>query len=177
MATAISAIPSLATAQQAGLLTAGYTGAGVNTAGYTTAAGAQANLTNAEGQTGTAQTAAGAQANTVASQQALADAQTRELDQNELVSNQLNNILGEDSQLLQRTRALAAEQANKRGLLNSSIAAQAGTAAMIDTATPIAQGNASAYSNVADRNLANKQQLIKVIPKMQKQSSILITSG
>lgn len=159
----VSAIPSLATAQQAGLLNAVLTKAGVNQAGlrqagYQGAQGAQARLSTASGITGTAQNAQGAQATAQQSAEALADAQTRALQQGELTSNNLNRIMGEDSPLLQRARARALDIANGRGLLNSSIASQSGTTAMIDTATPIAQADANAQINVLDKNLANQQQ-------------------
>lgn len=89
---------------------------------------------------------------------AKATAQTRNVDDNELVSNQLSSIMGENSPLLQRAKTSALETANNRGLLNSSMAVGAATGAMLDRATPIAQSNAATISNVKNQNLANQQQ-------------------
>lgn len=87
-----------------------------------------------------------------------ADNQNRTLNNNELVSNQISNIVGADSPLMQRASSMAMRNANQRGLLNSSMANEAAVGAVLDRATPIAQADAGAYTNVADRNLANNQQ-------------------
>lgn len=63
----------------------------------------------------------------------------------ETTSGQLDSILAGDSPLMQRARAIASQQSNARGLLNSSMNAEAGTAAMIDRATPIANADANVY--------------------------------
>lgn len=94
-------------------------------------------------------------ANTKAS---AAEAQTRAIDSNELATNQLSNIMGKDSPLLQRAQSKALDVANGRGLLNSSMAAGAATAAVLDAATPLAQSNATAQQNVNSQNLSNQQQ-------------------
>lgn len=65
---------------------------------------------------------------------------------------QLDSILSGDSPLMQRARTIAAQQANSRGLLNSSMAAEAGTAAMIDRATPIAASDSAVYDTRARFN-------------------------
>lgn len=54
-----------------------------------------------------------------------------------------------DSPMLKRARGLAVKKAARRGLQNSSIAAQAGTTAVIDAATPIASQDAQAYNAFA----------------------------
>lgn len=87
-----------------------------------------------------------------------ADNQNRTLNNNELVSNQISNIVGADSPLMQRASSMAMRNANQRGLLNSSMANEAAVGAVLDRATPIAQADANAFTNVADRNLANNQQ-------------------
>lgn len=115
------------------------------TSQYTTVAGVPALATNT--------TATAGQSNSATS-----NAQTRAVDDNELVTNQLNTIMGENSPLLQRAQAQTLETANNRGLLNSSMAAGAATGAMLDRATPLAQSNAATNTNVLDRNLANQQQ-------------------
>lgn len=70
------------------------------------------------------------------------------------VSGQLDKILSKDSPLVTRARAGAAQVANSRGLLNSTMAASAGEAAAIDTALPIAQQDASMFTQ---QRLANQQ--------------------
>lgn len=70
----------------------------------------------------------------------------------ETVSSQLNNLLNSDSQYLQRARMRSSQAANERGLMNSTMALQAGEAAAIDAALPIAQADAGTYSNAAAQN-------------------------
>lgn len=89
---------------------------------------------------------------------ATANAQTREVNPNELVSNQIAEITKQDSPLLQQTQARAFQNANARGLLNSSMANESALGAVLDRATPIASANAATISNVANQNLANNQQ-------------------
>ena len=59
------------------------------------------------------------------------------------VSGRLRGLLREGSPLLDLARSNAMRAANRRGLMNSSIAAGAGEEAAILTALPIAQGDAS----------------------------------
>jgi hypothetical protein len=88
-----------------------------------------------------------------------ANAATRALDTNELMSTQVNKVIGEDSPLMQQAAARAKQAANGRGLLNSSMAVQAGQAAVMDRAMPIAQYDAGVNTNVLDKNNANTQQM------------------
>lgn len=62
-----------------------------------------------------------------------------------LVSNQLSTLLNSDSPYLTAARTRAAQLANGRGLLNSSMAAGAGEAAAVESALPIAQQDAATY--------------------------------
>jgi len=71
----------------------------------------------------------------------------------ETAAGQLDAILAKDSPLMQRARTQATQEMNKRGLINSSMSAGAGVAAMIDRATPIAQQDAETYSNRAIANM------------------------
>lgn len=65
-------------------------------------------------------------------------------DETAMVSSQLTKLLSQDnSPYMQRVSARAAEVSNSRGLLNSSMGVQAGQAAAIDAALPIAQQDAS----------------------------------
>jgi hypothetical protein len=78
---------------------------------------------------------------------------TRQVDQTTgTVQGQVNSILSKDSPLMQRARTLATQQMAQRGLVNSSMAQGAGTAAMIDRATPIAAADANAYNQAASEN-------------------------
>ena len=58
------------------------------------------------------------------------------------VSGRLTGLLASDSPYLERARTRGRQFANRRGLLNSSIAAGAAEASAIDAALPIAQGDA-----------------------------------
>ena len=58
------------------------------------------------------------------------------------VSGRLHGLLDSESPYLDRARARARQYANRRGLMNSSIAAGAGETAAIDAALPIAQADA-----------------------------------
>ena len=62
------------------------------------------------------------------------------------VSGQLQNLLGSDSPYIDRARTRARQYANRRGVMNSSIAAGAGEAAAIDAALPIASQDADTAS-------------------------------
>jgi hypothetical protein len=68
------------------------------------------------------------------------------------VSGQLDKLLKGGGTYIERAKAGAADTANRRGLLNSSMAAGAGEAAAIDAALPIAQADASLHGNVGLQN-------------------------
>lgn len=88
----------------------------------------------------------------------LTSAITRDVNSNELLSNQVNKVIGEDSPLMQQAAAKAKQAANSRGMLNSSMAVQAGQAAVMDRALPIAQYDAGVNTNVLNTNQSNQQQ-------------------
>lgn len=71
---------------------------------------------------------------------------------NQTVFSQLQRIIEDDSPLMQQARARALQQANSRGLLNSSMAITAGDAAAYDAAMPIATKDASTYADSARFN-------------------------
>ena len=73
-----------------------------------------------------------------------------------LVQDQVLKIVGDDSPLMQQARQRAAQEANARGLVNSSIAVGAGEQAVIAQALPMAQQDAQTYANAAT-NTANQQ--------------------
>ena len=64
----------------------------------------------------------------------------------ETVQGQLKSIIDENSPLMQSAKGEALAQSNSRGLINSSLAVQAGQKAVIDTAAPIAAQDASTYA-------------------------------
>jgi hypothetical protein len=83
--------------------------------------------------------------------------ETRQVNQaTDTVQGQVNSILSKDSPLMQRARTMATQQMAQRGLVNSSMAVGAGTAAMIDRATPIAAQDANTYNTVASENMGAK---------------------
>ena len=67
------------------------------------------------------------------------------------VDKQLSGILNQNSPLMQQAQTAGLSYANKRGLGNSSLAAQASQNAVISAATPIASQNAA---QISQRNLA-----------------------
>jgi hypothetical protein len=93
-----------------------------------------------------------------AAEASTATAATRAVDDNELMSTQVNKIIAQDSPLMQQAGTEAKKQANARGLLNSSMAVQAGQEAVMNKAMPIAQYDAGVNTNVLDKNLSNTQQ-------------------
>lgn len=75
------------------------------------------------------------------------------LNASETASGQLKTLLDEQSPLLQSARTRAQEFATSRGLQNSTMAAQSGEKALIDSALPIAQFDATANFNRTNANL------------------------
>jgi len=71
---------------------------------------------------------------------------------NMLASNRMVNILSKDSPYLKAAQTRALNLANARGLLNSSLAATAGTAAAVQAALPLAQQEAQTYFNAGQLN-------------------------
>lgn len=71
---------------------------------------------------------------------------------NETVRSQLQQLIADDSPLMQQARARALQTANTRGLLNSSMAMTAADSAMYDAAMPIAQQDASTYARAGEFN-------------------------
>lgn len=78
---------------------------------------------------------------------------TRQVDPNQTVSGQVDSILAQDGPMMQRARALAREESNQRGLINSSLGVQSAQAAVMDRALPIAQQDASVRAQADSENL------------------------
>lgn len=71
---------------------------------------------------------------------------------NAMASHQLSKLLASDSKLMTQARGNAQAAAARRGLLNSSIAAEAGEAAAIQSALPIAQQDAGTWGRSEEFN-------------------------
>lgn len=80
------------------------------------------------------------------------NAYVRDVQGNELVSNQLNGLLDSDSAYMQNARSRGTALAGSRGLLNSSIAAGNSQRAAIEAGLPIATADAGAYQTAAGQN-------------------------
>ena len=78
---------------------------------------------------------------------------TREVAADELASNQLDKLLSKDSALSQRAMTAGKQYAASRGLLNSSMGAEAAYGSWVDRAAPIAMDDAGKYTNVLDKNM------------------------
>jgi len=79
-------------------------------------------------------------------------AYVRQPTQEEMVDSQLNRITAQNSPFIQQARNQAMAAAAGRGLGNSSYAAGNAQAAAIRSAMPMAQQNATAYSQAASEN-------------------------
>lgn len=79
---------------------------------------------------------------------------------NQLVSNQLTGLLSSSSPYIQQAQLAGMNTAASRGLLNSSIAAGNSQAAAIQAGLPIAQQDASTYSNLQNTNLNNLNSIL-----------------
>lgn len=77
------------------------------------------------------------------------------------VEGRTQGIIASNSPLMQLAESRAMQQANGRGLINSSLAAGAGQAAVLDAATGIAKQDAATHANAATVNAkaANDSQL------------------
>jgi hypothetical protein len=73
-------------------------------------------------------------------------------DANSTVQGQIRNVIAEDSPLMQQAATRGLQQANRRGLMNSSMAVQSGQAALYDAALPIASQDASTFARSGEFN-------------------------
>lgn len=74
------------------------------------------------------------------------------------VAGQIQNLTDPNSPLIQQARSRAAQQANARGLMNSSMALTGADAAAYDVAMPIAQADAAQASKVAGYNVGTSNE-------------------
>lgn len=87
-----------------------------------------------------------------------ADLTKRNVGTNETVSGNMNTLLDEDGQYIQDARNRSMMQMNERGLINTSIAGQAGQQAAIQAALQIANPDAATYGRAADYNASLSNQ-------------------
>lgn len=80
------------------------------------------------------------------------NAYVRNVQGNELTSQQLNGLIGQDSEYMRLARQSGMDMASARGLGNSSIAVGNSQRAAIQSALPIAQADAGAYMTAAGQN-------------------------
>ena len=80
------------------------------------------------------------------------------VDNNQLVEGRLKGLLSQDNPLVQMAKTQGLENAQQRGLLNSSLGAEAGTLAHYQYAMPIAQADATMFGNAARTNAENQTQ-------------------
>jgi len=99
-------------------------------------------------------------------------ATTRNVQDTDLAQNQLKKILADGSPLLDQAAGKAMQTANARGLVNSSIAAQAGTEAMIGQALPIATQDAQTYLQQGLANQSAQNQASQFNASAQNQSNL-----
>lgn len=78
--------------------------------------------------------------------------ETRDVQSNETVAGQLKELLSADSPYLEQGRQEALAQASRRGLQNTSLAAQAGVQGRVAAALPIASQDAAAFGRRAELN-------------------------
>ena len=148
--------------KRAGMLgTAGQTsGATTSTPGATASGSTATSGSASSGQTTTTTTTAPKTTTATQAASPIVKAETElwQVDPNQLTSNNLTKLISDGSPYLDLARTGAAQTANSRGLLNSSMAAGAGEAAAIASALPIAQSDANLYADVAKTNTGAKNQ-------------------
>lgn len=99
-------------------------------------------------------------------------ADQRDVSTNATVKGQLEGLLSEGSKYLDIARQGAAEQANKRGFLNSTMAAGAGERAAIQSALPIASQDASTYHNQSLTNQSANNQAMQFNAGTEQQMTL-----
>lgn len=97
----------------------------------------------------------------------------RTIDQSkETVQGQMAGLMAADSPYMQQARTRAAQVANGRGLLNSSMAVGAGESAAYDAAAPIANADAQIYGNAANYNTQQTNQALATRDDATNKTSI-----
>ncbi|MES3041793.1 MAG: hypothetical protein V4730_11680 [Pseudomonadota bacterium] len=81
-----------------------------------------------------------------------------DVDSDQTVQGQVKRIIDENGPLSQQATTAAAQDANRRGLINSSMAVQAGQEALYKSALPIAAQDAATYARRGEFNAGTEQQ-------------------
>lgn len=89
---------------------------------------------------------------------ARADIQPWQVTPDQTVQGQMQGLLSQDNPLVQMAKTQGLENAQQRGLLNSSLGAEAGALAHYQYAMPIAQADAATYGSAAQTNAQNQTQ-------------------
>lgn len=102
------------------------------------------------------------------------EATTREVQDEELASWQLNQMLESDSPYMEQAGRAGERAAAKRGALSSSVFAGASQASAIQAAAPIAQSDATAFRQAAGQNQQAQNQMS--LAKLQSETGVLQSS-
>lgn len=86
------------------------------------------------------------------------EAQTGEVGEQSTVESRLTGLLSQNSDYMRSARTTGTQMANRRGMLNTSMAAGASQAEAIKAALPIAQQDAGTFAAMEQANLTNEQQ-------------------
>jgi len=103
------------------------------------------------------------------------DPTTREVQREELVSEQLNDLLDADGAFIQNAVQRGREAAQDRGALSSSMFAGSSQRAAIEAGLPIASADAQAFITAASQNMAAVNQ--NTLAKMQSATQMAISNA
>jgi hypothetical protein len=114
---------------------------------------------------------------TPAAQPAMPSQRVRQVKPEETVAGQMKGLLSQDNPYITQARTRAAQAANQRGLLNTSLGVQAGEEAAISQALPIASADAQTYrmglAHDLDVELTNLRQGHALEMEQAQQANIL----
>lgn len=152
--------------------TSSYERAGGVTAGQA----AQGRTTNAQSYTSNAERAGmeksqyerSAAATSAAERGAATDVN---VDQNQTVQGQIRGIIDENSPLMQQAATASRQQMAQRGIVNSSMAVQAGQGAVYQAAMPIATADANTFATAARQNAAQRTNMSQFNAQNQTQNA------
>lgn len=151
----------------------GQVSAPATTAATTTNATAgQATSTDASSQGYTAAQSNAAGYTAAQSQAANAALDTNSIDPSQTVAGQLTGLISANSPLLQQAQANSLAQSNSRGLLNSSMANTGAESAVLSTALPIAQQDATTNFTNATNTVNNTNQNSQYNATNQQQTGL-----
>lgn len=88
------------------------------------------------------------------------------------VAGQVNKLVTQGSPLIDQAQTAAKQQANKRGMLNSTMAITAGQDAAYRAALPIAQQDAQTFANAGQFNAGAKNNSMLQTAQLQQQANL-----